>query len=216
MRAKHQIWISYFVTMIAASSLLSARAGQLRVRAMDWDPSISISSRLLDDDEMVVLTVTGDRVGFDSTSKPKDVVLFATSKSDVVVVATLESAHPLLVRNGTWIDTSIQGVVQQVLKSRGKIPVSSGKPITLEIEQGEMQIGKVLVRAGSPLAPVKGDRQYLLFLRWDAQLGALFPVLAPVLLDGNTLETMSGRPLQASPLTGLTLRDVVSIVKTAR
>jgi hypothetical protein len=202
------------VAIAAASSLMPVNAGQLRVRSMDWDPSISITSRLRDDDEMVVVGVTGDTVHV--SGKAKDVALWGASSSDMVVVMTLESIHPLLVRNGTWIFTSLQGVVQQVLKSHGKVPVSPGTAIELQIKQGEMEIGKVLVQVGSRL-PFTAGREYLFFLHSDAEVGALVPTLAPLLVDGDTLETLGGGTLQADgTLAGLTLRDVASIVKKGR
>jgi hypothetical protein len=210
---------SCLMTVIAAASLLPASASQSRVRALAWDPTISISSRLRDDDEVVVVNIVGgDEIAFDTKVTAKDKALWGASVSDVVVVATLEDSHPVLVRRGTWIHTSFQGVVQQVLKARDTVRVSPGKTIEGQIQQGEMQIGKVLVRAGPPLPAIKTGRQYLLFLKTDPELGALLQTMAPLIVDvdGNTLDAMDGDLRDKGELAGLTLRDIVSIVKKAR
>ncbi len=160
-----------------------------------WDPSRPIASRLLPDDEVVVVVKNMSEVvvsrGYVTV---QDVIEDAAVASDFVVVIDADSVEGVLTRASSWVETRLSGTVRQVLRlSKGR-QLSPGQRISADVAPGEVTIGKVRVltrddpedptRFGPLLSP---RQRYLLFLVANPDGGTLYPVHTPLLVQTGIL-----------------------------
>ena len=208
--------------VVVAHSVILAQS-EPRVRELPFDPSHPIASRLLPNDEVVTIRNDGE-TGLSVVSNKKltvrQVIEDAAVGADLVVVLDVEITDGVLAQHDTWVNTRPIGLVSAVLRTSKTHRVSRGQRIELQLPDGELMIGKVLVKAGytqfsKQLTP---HRSYLLFLV-DGD-GVLYPLHAPAMVQNGTLAyAWSYKPRSFEPphpLQGLSLREVTAIVRGAK
>ena len=133
-----------------------------------------------------------------------------TRQADTVAVVDVGDVKALLAEDGTWVHTRLTGVVRDVLKSVPSRRVSRGDILACEVSDGELRIGKVIVRAGGVIRyPSKG--RYVMFVKYDDGFGTPNAVLGPKLIRGRTVGSLSVDAV--NPLHGLSLNDVLEAVR---
>lgn len=118
------------VTLILVASLPASGSATcsgsqgLRVRAITSPAALPIPERLLDDDDIVVVSSPEDPAVLPTTNRTPMTVLrqavateFGTTA--VVDVSKIESA---LSEDGQWVQTRFSGVVREVLRVGPKVP----------------------------------------------------------------------------------------------
>ncbi len=198
-----------------------AGAPQKKVRTLEWDPTVSLESRLLPDDEVVELHYDTDLVVSPSRepTNAKEVIrlqMGAWAKCAAVVFVTRVEG---VSHNGLVI-TRFGGVARQVFRCRLPQGLSAGQSIEAEVWGGEMTIGHVLVRAFvdrvKPTFPLR--EEYLVLLRdpGPGESGGLYPVLGPLLIRDGRLQQVYPRPDEGrgvSLLHGMKLSDAVKEIR---
>jgi hypothetical protein len=132
------------------------------------------------------------------------------------VTVDVREVGALLVDHGTWVHTRLAGVVQAVLRSSQENTMVRGRVLDIQLDGGELSIGKVVVKVGIPLL-LPSHRSYLLFLRANRDTGVLSPTHTPLLIEKGKLvgprqaeSRIEGPP---DPLQGLTLKEVIADVQ---
>jgi hypothetical protein len=181
-----------------------------------------LASRLLPDDEVVVveswnpppLTVV---YRFKPDIKPSKAIEFASQHAVAAVVMDVERSAGVLVKNGSWIDTSTTGTIVDVVREDRTLPLSVGGQLTLWDDGGETLIGGKIVRAGPRyFKAFQPGHRYLVFLFGDSEK----PVGRPtgrweVLTDGTLQDTSLGEKGSdwRQAITGLSLDVVVDTMR---
>lgn len=108
-----------------------------------------------------------------------------------LVIIRQVKPQPFLTPSGNWIKTRVTATVGQVLNT-DRLALSTGSPISFEVDGGEMIIRGVRVLAGSP--PQFDAQRYLIGLQFHPglkqwQLVKLFEITAKSTIAGPRLRT---------------------------
>jgi hypothetical protein len=184
------------------------------VRVIPHRPGIPIETRLLPDDQVVM--IEGDEHGsvLMKEPTPSQALAYAVAGSHIAVVVSVDEVRGSLTDDKSWIQTRITGTVVDILMAR-KPHAVQGERLEVEYEWGgELKIGTCLVRAGHPLH-MKAGAPYLLFIRVHDTTGALYPFETPLQIsDGRLFSPQEpGRGVKAHPLHGLKLIEVAEQIK---
>jgi len=199
--------------LLASVDSRAEPAGHVRVFRASDQP---IADQLLPDDEIVVVTPDYDVAVPDHTLNAAETVIDATTRADVVAVVDVNRINAVFVDKGAWIRTQISGVLQETIKisSRVRPLYRRGKSVTLNVSGGELQLGRVLIRAGHPLR-LRLHSEYLLFMKDHGDLG-LSPTHTPLVIsNGRLVDTLPpGVADYPDPLVGLAVDDVKRMVRS--
>jgi hypothetical protein len=158
-----------------------------RERVIAEQGGVPIPSRLLPDDEIVVIESLFPVQTLPPPSTLAEKLRTAVAINQLAAMVDVTAVEGFLNEEQTWIRTRITGRVVESIMSRG-LAVSPGTQIRFEyFWSGEMRIGKVLVRAGEPLL-IESGKRYLVFLIRDPDTPAwaLGTVLIQV-VDGKLM-----------------------------
>lgn len=212
---------------VALVGELSAETSSNRVHASQeqpprrirWEEHLTITEQLRPDDEVVVVEMPdGDDVVKDGIPTPKSELSYEVQNPFAnIAIVELKSAAGVLALNDTWVQTKLDVIVREVLLAAPILPatekVAVGRSLDLRLGGGEIQIGKVKVRAGTVASFLVG-RRYLVFLGRRNEAGSYtFRTEGPFLLEGNKLTAV---PPNKSLLSGLSLSDVREEIRKAR
>jgi hypothetical protein len=176
-------------------------AQEPRVRVIVEQGGVPIPSRLLPDDELVVIKPLFPVQTLPPARTATERLRTAVAINDAAAVIDVSAVEGFFNEKQTWIRTRITGRVVESLMSK-KTSLRVGSDIQVEyFWSGEMKIGKVLVRAGEPLA-IESRRRYLIFLLHDPDGVAWALGSAPIQVVGGKLVN----PSQAKA--GSTTRDL--------
>lgn len=160
---------------ILIASILLIQGGQaetqnpappLKTRQIIEQPNVPIASRLLPDDEMVLVERAGFETRFvDETvlDVQEDLDLRA-SKSDLIMVADCVAAEGFLINNDSYVRSKVTFLPVLVLKDSAQVTSEPGGLVPVFHGGGDVRIKGVLVRAGYFYVYKPGAR-YLMFLR---------------------------------------------------
>jgi hypothetical protein len=98
-----------------------------------------------------------------------------------VVVLNITDAEAHLVDEGKWLRTGVSGAVTDVLMASPERPMAAGEHVAVEIEGGQLQIGRTLVRSAVSATLAKQGK-YLLFLELNHRTGAFFLMRWPMIV----------------------------------
>lgn len=190
-----------------------------RVRQMPFLDGTPLVERLLPDDEVVVLFRELDFVIFDPPATLKTAVRYAVESSDAVILFRASGVTPRIDEKGTSIRTAVTGTVERTFKSSAGLSVMSGDPLAIDLPNGEIQIGNVIVRT-LPWDRFAPGQSYLLFLRRSQPENVVYPMRTPLQVADDTLVSTQDRPVpgdNVDPLAGVALnvvvREIQSVVK---
>ncbi len=198
-----------------------AGAPQEKVRTLRWDPTVSLESRLLPDDEIVELHYdpSDGVISYPEPTDAKEEIskqMVASAKCAAVVFVT----RAVGVSHNGLVITRFGGVARQVFRCRLPQGLSAGQSIDAEVWGGEMTIGPVLVRAFvNRVRPTFLLREeYLVFLRdpGPGESGGLYPTHGPLLIRDGRLQQVYPRPGEGrglSLLHGMKLSDAVKEIR---
>lgn len=209
-----RITLAFLVSAALTCSPIFAQRRPPHVRTISHGLGISITDRLLPDDEIVVITREFDTVQFFPEPTAGQVIEDVVGMADIVAIVDTREVRGILVEDGTWIDTRVVGTVRDILSFSKNTRIGRGQQLELQATGGEMMIRKVLVRAGRP--SIVSRRRYLMFLAADPVTGVLNPIRTPLLIENNKLVN----PLQIQqgsttrdPLHGLVLNQVTTEIR---
>lgn len=135
-----------------------------RERVIAEQPGVSVRSRLLPDDETVVIRRTGD-IDFVVPDRPPTVsqaIRYAAHINDAILVVTVRRQTGELSEDESWVNSSLEGTIREVFK--GPKNLSPGQQVTVTyVGGGETVVGRVRVKAGKPF-PVDTGKPCLMFL----------------------------------------------------
>jgi hypothetical protein len=134
-----------------------------RIRTIDYGTREPIASRLLPEDEVVMIHREFDVAVPRPDATVSDVLKDAVQRSDVVAIVDIHEVSGRLVDDGTWIRTRIVGAVHEIIRSSKAGRFTQKQRLEIDITGGEVRIGKVLVEAEA--LQLVADRPYLLFLK---------------------------------------------------
>jgi len=197
-----------------------ADQGATRVRTIPYQRGISIASRLLEGDQVVLVQREESTEGLIFESEPAVAwyAAYSVGSSHAAVVLNVQGIHGTLADDGSWIYTEVLGTPSRVIFS--SIPgVKKAQPMHLHYEHGgELQIGGCTVKAGVLLNLQIGG-SYLVFFAWDSA-GQFYPTRTIMEIHrGRLVDTWrSIKPVgKREPLDGVSLdRAVKEIQKAAR
>jgi hypothetical protein len=213
---KAVLWLTIAVGHRGA---VDARDGQLRQRAIRWNPTKSLAEVLQPDDELVVVGRNLDYFEPDRPLTVKDVIEDASVRADLVAVVDVDAVEPVEISG--WIYARLTGTIREVLRVSKDHHYRAGERQSAHVPGGELQIGHVLVRAldneltAVPHLPYR--RSYLVFLL-DTE-GRLYPTHVPLLIEGGKLTypyTFNYPQQPRNPMEGLTVPDVARTAREAR
>jgi hypothetical protein len=184
-----------------------------RIRTIDYGTREPIASRLLPEDEVVMIHREFDVAVPRPDATVSDVLKDAVQRSDVVAIVDIHEVSGRLVDDGTWIRTRIVGAVHEIIRSSKAGRFTQKQRLEIDITGGEVRIGKVLVEAEA--LQLVADRRYLLFLKVDDKSGDLWVSHTPLRIENRVL--VNTQPvnfrLVPDPLDGLELNVVTKQVR---
>jgi hypothetical protein len=217
------------LSIIVASTVLGQSATP-KIRELIWSRTQPVASRLLPDDEVVVIRDIRDADLVIVPRTPltiRQAIEGAAVDSEAVAIVHVELVDGVLSRRDTWVETRIAGTITEVLRTSSGYTARRGQHVEVRWSAGEITIGHIIVRSvfGRREEPVDYasklpvDRLYLMFLN-DAGDRLFFPVETPVLIEDGKLRYPwpegSFRNQPTHPLEGLALSDVTRMVKRAK
>ncbi len=212
---RHAIRVeSTAVVLLLVAAAVVALSQTLKVRRMYYTPS-PIADRLISTDEIVVITTDRDVAVPDPPPTAAQVIELATRQSDAITIVDVRTVEGVLVREGSWIDTVLQGTIAEVVKQPPGERLSGNAPISIEVGGGQVTIGKVIVRTDY-IDVFKANRQYLVFTRRQQDGAPAGPdaILNPLLIEDGTLVSTSPDANERK-LHGLRLADVMRDIRRA-
>ena len=226
------VGVAGFAIAALATSLY---AQGTRVRTISQVPGVALETRLLSDDEVVIVERSGiwDPITFSREMSKASMIEYATMGSDVAIVIDVDDLRADFTDDRSWIRTLVSGAVREVLMSRTKLsstgqraerlvggartvrPVTAGERVEIEyVGMGEIRVKGVLVKA-SPQT-LKSGLRYLLFLQIHPEKGILIPSYAPYWIENGRLVNerfvLSGGTVP-DPLDGLSLDEVAKEIR---
>jgi hypothetical protein len=167
---------------------LRTSAAQLRVRhVLRQDDDRPLADRVQPDDDVLVLDEGGNTASAGEHPTADQLIDLSTTFSDLVVVLNITDAETHLVDEGKWLRTGLSGVVTDVLMASPERPMAAGEHVALEIEGGQLQIGRTLVRSAVSATLAKQGK-YLLFLELNHRTGAFFLMRWPMIVVKDRLQ----------------------------
>jgi hypothetical protein len=173
-----------------------------------------ISDQLVASDQVVVVRREFDVAAYDQPPTAEQVIRDATRRAEAIAVVDVVSANSILVENGTWIRTKLEGVVRQVVKSSDAVRLSKGKRAAVLIHGGTVRIKSVLVKTDvQPQVPT--GHSYLLFMavKGDEGAEASYP---PLLVRNGTLASTRSSSASPEPLNGMKLQTAISRINAVK
>src|ERR1044072_2726930 len=134
------------VIALVAQAVTVAQSVPTQPRVIWYGVGRTITEQLLTTDEIVVVERIRDAAVVVSQPLASSMIRNLVIESHVVAVVRAEAAVPYLSDRGQWIRTRIEGVVETVLVDKTS-SLSTGGRIELQFLDGEMRIGRVLVKA---------------------------------------------------------------------
>ncbi len=201
---------------VSGSATYAGSQGQ-RVRAISSPSPLPIPERLLDDDDIVVVSSLEDPAVLPTTNRIPMTVLRQAVATEFGTTAVIDvsKVEPALSEDGQWVHTRFSGVVREVLRLGPKVPpderLVAGQVVEFRFGGGEISIKGVTVRAGQVVPFPAG--QYLVLLAHKS--GPTWWTLSdqpPLVLRNGSLAAV---PPSTSQLAGLKMSDVRDAVRRA-
>jgi len=202
------------VLLLVVAAAGAALCQTLKVRRM-YRTASPIADRLTSTDEIVVITSERDVVVQDPPPNAAEVIEQSTRRSDIIAIVNVRSVEGILVQEGSWIDTVLQGTIVEVIKQPPGEQLSADAPMSMQVGGGQVIIGKVIVRTDW-IDVFKANRQYLVFAirRQAGAPAAPNTVVNPLLIEDGTLVSTSPDANERK-LHGLRLADVLRDIRRA-
>jgi len=218
--------VANVLVLTAVGSRLSVTsAGQSvprHVREVTWNLNVRIADVVRPDDEVIELTrdfleVAAPKSPLSVHEVAEDVAV----RADLVALVDASSVDTVLSQNESWIDTRVTGTIREILRASESLHFQPGQPLDMRISGGERLFGTVVVRAGDR-APVTVPRviphvQYFVFLKRSQDA---FSLIHPLLVVENQrvkyLSRLQATNIPSNPLEGLSVQELVRIVRDAR
>lgn len=182
-------------------------------RVIPWEYGVSIASRLQPGDEQVFVDRLEivDSVELNPEPTVAQAIRYAAQTSKTVIVIAVNRVVGKLSADGSWVETVVEGSVRDALKSAR--PLSKDERVTVEYSGGgEMTIGSVRVRAGTPFR-VQAERQYLMFLESAEGTDRLFAGTALRIEDGKLISLAPPERTKRDIFDGLSLDMVTKEIR---
>lgn len=202
-----------FATFLSASS----NARDQKARTIPSAPSPPIPDRLVDGDEVVVVTSPSDVSVLPSQERTPQTVLRQAVAGEFATTAIVDvlSVEPALNEDGTWIQTRFKTVVREVLRLGPEVPegerVTNGQMIEFRFGGGEVSIKGVKVRAGQVVRFPTG-RYLVMFAHKSGPDWWTLSDEPPFLLREQRLTVV---PPSTSTLSGMKLSEVRAAIRRA-
>jgi hypothetical protein len=201
--------------MVSVAVMLVDVRAQLTegVRRISPLPGVSLESRLSASDRIVeVYFAGGEPLVVEADAERTLEILRA---SDSVIVATVTDTKSSLTPDGSWVRTRLSVNVRDVLLTRRPGLVERGKPLTCDIDGGELIVKGVVVRAGY-LDILRTGQDYLLGVGSCAKDGCEARIPLHVTPTGHVElpdQSPSGAPAGGATLKAMTLEQVTSALR---
>jgi hypothetical protein len=183
------------------------------VRRIHPRPGVPLASRISPSDRVVeVYPFGGEQLQVEADTERTLEILGA---SDSVILATVTDIHSSLTSDGSWVRTRLSVNLSDVLLNRRPGSVERGKPLTLDIDGGEIVLEKVVVRVGY-FDILQVGQEYLLGVGPCAN-GACEVRMALHVSPTRRLDSPdrspSGAPGTGDKLKGMTLEQITSYLR---
>ncbi len=184
------------------------------VRLLAFSPERKIREQLLPTDKLVIVAYDADVTVLDSPPAPKDALRLLLSEPPPVALAVVQVTQSAssLTDAGTWIETHLQGTVQQVLRplAADERPLQVGDVVDVRVSGGEVVVDGVMVRTDDR-PEFKQSQRYLLSLGPRDASGRRRNFFVAMAVDESD-RLSSVRSVPPAPV-GLSLSDVREVIR---